>query len=67
MRGRIYAIFGCLSVGLSHRSAAEAAAGGFAAERGHLQQISIDIKTSWYACSAMLRADGRGSMQACFS
>jgi len=62
------------SVRLSHRSTtAAAAAGGFAAERGRLQQIPI---YSCYACSprsaanagsVMLRAEGRGSTQTCLS
>jgi len=42
---------GRASVCLSHRSTAATAAGGFAAERRRLQQISIDSD------SVMLRAD----------
>jgi len=43
---------------LSHQSTAAAAAGGFAAERGRLQQISID---SWHtpAVCAQRHAESR--------
>ena len=75
---RVCVMVSCLSVHLSHRSTASAAAGGFAAElpvgRRYRQRAVIVLQASFCrrrrwaanAGSVTLRADG-GSTQTCFS
>ena len=53
------------SVCLSHRSTAATVAGGFAAERRRLQQISVN-NCGRRAAGVMLRADGGDSTQTYF-
>jgi len=50
MQSKVNVTVVCPSVCLSGRSTAAAVCGWFAAERGRLQQISIDI---WYAARAL--------------
>ena len=75
MRSRVYVAVRRPSVRPSVRLYIPSIAGRFAAERRRLQQISIDICVVTYrrrrsaanAGSVILRADGGGSPQTCFS